>query len=361
MSSVALVTGGLGLVGAETVKRLALDGIHVVATDLDTPANRKKARALPAGAEIRWADLTDDAHVQQLIADVAPGAIIHLAAAIPPGIYRNPGHARRVNVDATASLIRAAEALENRPRFLQASSNAVWGSRNPHRCSDLVDADHPVRPTDIYGAHKVEAEKYVKSSSLDWVVLRLGGVISVDPKAMPFSNEALFFQSCLPSDGRVHTVDVRDVATAFARAVTAQVVGETLLIGGDDSHKLKHGEVGPALAAARGMTDVLPRGLPGNPDSDDDWFVTDWMDTTRAQEALSFQHHSWPDMIEEMRQRAGRKRYLMRLIAPLARAFMKRQGAYHKSHAEHANPWPAIQTALGNPKPDHSAPLTEPS
>src|SRR6188472_4566702 len=101
MSAVVLVTGGLGLVGAETVRRLALDGNQVVATDLDTPANRKKAQALPANAEIRWADLTDDVQVQRLIADVAPEAIIHLAAAIPPGLYRNPAHARRVNVDAT--------------------------------------------------------------------------------------------------------------------------------------------------------------------------------------------------------------------------------------------------------------------
>ncbi len=148
---------------------------------------------------------------------------------------------------------------------------------------------------------------------------------------MPFNNDALFFQSCLPSDGRVHMVDVRDVATAFARAITAHVVGETLLIGGDDSHKLKQGDVGPALAAARGMTDVPPRSLRGNPDSDAVWFVTEWMDTTRAQEALGFQHHSWPHMIREMRRQAGRKRYVMRLFAPLARAFVKRQGAYHKS------------------------------
>jgi nucleoside-diphosphate-sugar epimerase len=346
----------LGLVGAETVKRLASDGIHVVATDLDTPANRKKAQALPANAQVRWADLTDDAQVQRLIADVSPQAIIHLAAAIPPGLYRNPALARRVNVDATANLIRAAEAQQNPPRFLLASSNAVWGSRNPHRCSDLLTAEHPVRPTDLYGRHKADAEKLVKASSLDWVVLRLAGVISVDPKAMPFNKDALFFQSCLPSDGRVHMVDIRDVATAFAHAITADVVGETLLIGGDDSHKLRHGEVGPTLAAARGMTDVLPRGLPGNPDNDDDWFVTDWMDTTRAQEALGFQHHSWADMIKEMHQQAGRKRYLMRLFAPLAHAAVSRQGAYHRSHAQHADPWSAIQSTLGDPRPDHRAP-----
>ena len=58
MSATVLVTGALGLVGSETVKRLVADGRHVVASDLDTPANRKKSRKLPAGADIRWADLT---------------------------------------------------------------------------------------------------------------------------------------------------------------------------------------------------------------------------------------------------------------------------------------------------------------
>jgi len=359
MSSVVLVTGGLGLVGAETVRRLASDGVHVVATDLDMPANRKKAQALPANAEVRWADLTDDAQVQQLIAEVSPQAIIHLAAAIPPGLYRNPAVARRVNVDATANLIRAADAQDDPSRFVLASSNAVWGSRNPHRCSDLLTAEHPVRPTDLYGRHKADAEKLVKASSLDWVVLRLGGVISVDPKAMPFSKDALFFQSCLPSDGRVHMVDIRDVATAFAHAITADVVGETLLIAGDDSHKVRQGEVGPTLAAARGMTDVLPHGLTGNPDNDDDWFVTDWMDTSRAQQALGFQQHSWPDMVEEMHERAGRTSYLMRLLAPLVRTYVHRQGANYKSHAQYADPWSAVHAALGDPRPDDYAKLTD--
>ena len=64
---------------------------------------------------------------------------------------------------------------------------------------------------------------------------------------------------------------------------------------------MQYGDVAPALASRAGMPGALPKGRPGNPDSDDDWFVTEWMDTTRAQEALQFQHHSWPDMLAEMR------------------------------------------------------------
>lgn len=352
MSEPILVTGGFGLVGSATVRRLAADGRQVVAADLDTPANRKAADGLPAGVQVRWIDLTDATQVERLLADVSPAAIIHLAAVIPPGIYRNPTLARKVNVDATATLVRIAEAQPVPPRLVLASSNAVYGARNPYTHDDVVRADTPPHPTELYGGHKLEAEGLVRGSSLDWVVLRLGGVLTTDPDAMPFTTDALFFESALPTDGRLHSVDVRDVARAFAAATTAGVVGEILLIAGDESHRVRQGEVGPALAAARGMAGALPAGRPGDPARDDGWFITDWMDADRAQQALSFQHHSWHDMLAEMRDQAGWKRYPMQLLAPLARTFVKRQSAYRNSPGRYADPWAAIRTRLGDPALD---------
>jgi nucleoside-diphosphate-sugar epimerase len=351
MSGVVLVTGGLGLVGFQTVKRLAADGRRVVATDLDSKANRKKARALPAGAEARWADLTNPAEVERLVAQTKPDAIIHLAAVIAPAIYRHPALGRKVNVDATAALVRAAEAQANSSRFVLASSAAVYGSRNPHR-HDPITADTPTRPTEVYGGQKLEAENFVRSSSLDWVVLRLGGVLSVEPTEMPFNGDASYIESALPVDQRFHGVDVRDVAAAFAAATTANVVGEILLVAGDDSHKLRQGEVGAALAAAYGLAGVLPKGRPGNPDSDDDWFIIDWMDTSRAQEALEFQHHSWPEMLAEMRAWAGWRRPIFRLFVPFAKLYTKRQAAYRNSPGPHADPWAAMRARLGETKLD---------
>jgi nucleoside-diphosphate-sugar epimerase len=189
----------------------------------------------------------------------------------------------------------------------------------------------------------------VRSSSLEWVVLRFGGVLSTDLSALPLTSDALFFESALPGDGRLHSVDVRDVAWACAAATTADVSGEILLIAGDESHHLRQGEVGPALAAALGVPGALPPGRPGDPDNDDGWFVTDWMDTTRAQEALKFQHHSWPDVLAELEAQAGWKRYPGRLVAPIARAIMKRRGAYWKAPGQYADPWGAIRAKLGEP------------
>jgi D-erythronate 2-dehydrogenase len=352
MTEKVLVTGGFGLVGSQTVLRLVADGHQVVATDLGTPAQRKAAASLPAGVEARWANLTDQAEVDRLVAEVSPTAIVHLAAVIPPVIYRNRELGRRVNVDATAALLRAAEAHPRPPRVVLASSNAVYGSRNPHRHPERLTAESPVRASDIYGAHKIEAENLLRASRLEWVILRLGGVMSAVPGAIPFSRDALFFENTLPADGRIHTVDVRDVAAAFAAATTADVVGETLLIAGDDSHLHRQKDVGHALAAARGLTNVLPAGRPGDPDSDENWFVTDWLDATRAQEALRFQRHSWTDVLTEMRTIVGWRRYPMSLIAPIARWFLKRQAAYRDTPGSYADPWGAIRSRLGDPRPD---------
>ena len=352
MTDTVLVTGGFGLVGSATVRQLMADGRRVVIADLETPANVKKAKTLPEEVEVRWADLTDPDQVQRLVSDVEPVAIIHLAAIIAPAIYRMPKVARRVNVDGTATLVRVAEAQPNPPRFVHASSNAVFGPRNPHLTPEPLTADDPMRPCDIYSGTKAEAEQIVRSSKLNWVVLRFGGVLTADLAAMPLSGDAMLFESALPSDNRVHTVDLRDVASACAAATTADVAGEILLIAGDDSHRRCFGDVAPALVSALGIPGAIPPGRPGDPNSDTDWFVTDWMDTTRAQEALKFQRHSWSDVMAELSAKFWFTRYWGRLLAPLLREVMKRRSAYWNAPGQYADPWGAIRAKLGDPSWD---------
>jgi nucleoside-diphosphate-sugar epimerase len=232
-----------------------------------------------------------------------------------------------------------------------ASSVATYGARNPHRVHDVLTADTPQRPSDIYGAHKVEAEQLVRASGLDWVVLRLGGVLTAEPR-LDIDLDTIYFEGSLPIDGRIQTVDVRDVARAFVAATTAPVIGETLLIGGDDSHRLVQGDLGPSMAAAMGLVGGLPVGRRGNPDSDADWFGTDWMDTTRSVEALDFQRISWPQLLAETAERMGWRRYLTRLAAPLVHAVLKRRSPYYRHPGRYADPWRVIAAKWPDPQPE---------
>ncbi|GAY17742.1 NAD(P)-dependent oxidoreductase [Mycobacterium sp. shizuoka-1] len=351
MSDAVLVTGAFGLVGSATVKQLAAAGRHVVATDLGTEATRKAAANLPAGVAVHWADLTDAAEVATLLAEVSPAAVIHLAAVIPPLCYAKPRLAYQVNVGATANLVKAAEAQDKPPRLVLASSIAVYGPRNPHRISEVLTAQTPVNPYDNYGKHKVEAEAIVRGSSLDWVILRLGGVLSTEPN-LGMDPNLIFFEGVLPTDGRLQTVDVRDVGFAFAAATTADVLGQTLLIGGDDSHRLRQGDIGQSTAAAMGLVGALPTGRKGDPNDDGGWFATDWMDSATAQQLLKHQHHSWPEMLAETADKVGWKRYAFRLIAPVAREFLKRQSPYYGQPPGYGNPWEAVRRKWGAPEDD---------
>lgn len=354
-----LVTGACGLVGRSVVARLLADGCRVVVTDLDTPANRRAVRSyagVPA-VTVRWADLTDPAEVAGLLAETAPDVVIHLAAVIPPGCYAAPQVARAVNVDGTRHLVEAAERIHRPPRLVLASSMAVHGSRNPHRDPGVLTEATPVAPSDLYGGHKAEAERIVRESSLDWVVLRLGGVLTTEASTAG-GLDLLHFDALLPADGRLQTVDVRDVARAFAaasRGDAADVVGETFLVGGDETHRRTQEDVGRGLVAAMGLEDGLPRGRPGDPADDSAWFATDWMDTGPSQARLDYQRHSWPALVDEVRERAGRRRYLLRLVAPVLHAVLERRSPYRDHPGRYADPWRAIGARWGDPAPDQPA------
>jgi nucleoside-diphosphate-sugar epimerase len=349
MSGTVLITGAFGLVGVPTVAQFATDGWRVVAI-----AHRRTTDHAPDGVTIATADLTDPEQVERVVSETEPDVIVHLAAFIPPLVYRAPAMGRKVNVDATAALVHAAEAQPRPPRFVHASSGGVYGPRNPYRHTDLLTPDSPLRPCELYGCQKLEAENIVRSSSLDWVVLRIGGVMSADPAAMPFSDDILYFGGLFPIDQRCHTVDNRDVASACASAATADVVGEIFMIAGDDTHKVRQGDVMESMAAARGLVG-FPLGRRGDPD-DDAWYpYGDWMDVTRSQQALSFQHHSWPDLLAEGRANTGWKYYPTRAVAPLARVLLKRKAVYRNAPGEYADVWAGIRARFGEPVENSSA------
>ncbi len=225
MAATVLVTGGFGLVGSATVQRSGRAGPTGRRRRPRHPRQpRRPRRTCPRASRSRWADLTDADRRRRLVSEVAPAVIIHLAAIIPPAIYKNRALARRVNVDATATLVRIAESQPTPPRFVQASSNAVFGARNPHRATGPVTADMPMKHSDLYSAPRLEAEEIVRASSLEWVVLRLGGVLSPTPRQCRSSPTHLTSRACCPPTGGCTASTCVMSAPAFAAATTADVV-----------------------------------------------------------------------------------------------------------------------------------------
>jgi nucleoside-diphosphate-sugar epimerase len=357
-ATTVLVTGAMGQVGSRLTELLLERGRRVVALDLATEKTTARAAALrpapgrPGELVATFVDLTDADAVRAVVERERPDAVVHLAAVVSPPCYRSPELARRVNVDGTANLVAAAGAQPSPPVFVQASSTAVYGSRNPYRKLGRLTPETAVGPIECYGAHKVAAERIVTGSGLRAAVLRIGGILSPDGLALSGPDYFVLMRAT-PRDNRVHMVDARDVALAFANALDRidAVDGKVVLVGGDESYVHTHAGVQDDVFAAIGLGRVGPStNLPGDPDDDRGWGLTDWLDTTESQELLDFQQHRWDDTLDWLAQAQGRRRIAARAVGPLARPALRTVLAVHRRlerRGPYADPWSLIARTYG--------------
>ena len=246
---------------------------------------------------------------------------MHLAAILPPNVDKAPELARRVNVDATRSLIERMEASPTARRLVFASSEAIFGDVQDREPPLRVET--PVSPTDEYGRHKVACERAIRQSALRWSILRLGVAVPTRLIGAPFDLRAGF---AISADARIEIVHPADAGTAFARAVACkEAVGKILNIGGGEKCRLTHGEffndlmgsigIGPIPAEAFVRT-AVPR------------FQGDWLDTEESQRLLQYQKRGVPELKADMRQDLGVVAPLIRLLRPLATWFLVRSSPY---------------------------------
>jgi UDP-glucose 4-epimerase/UDP-glucuronate 4-epimerase len=166
--STILVTGAAGLIGREVAARLRARGDRVVAID----------RMASGGGEaaVQDCDLRD-VHRLHALAEATPlGAVIHCGAHSGPMVARdNPCDLVQVNVVGTANVLELARIKKLR-RFVNCSSVSAVGDTGP----GPVGEDVPLRPSTVYGATKLAAEKiataYAQEHGLDTVSLRLSWV-----------------------------------------------------------------------------------------------------------------------------------------------------------------------------------------
>lgn len=358
MNDSVLITGAFGQVGKRVTEILLRRGHTVVATDLRTEAVLAGAGALagaghPGTLLTVFADLLDRTAIAGLVAEHRPAAIIHLAALFSPSSYRNPELARKINVGGTENLVQAAAALPEPPLLLFASSAAVYGSRNPHRYPERITPDTPVAPIDQYGEDKVLAEALIAAAGLPHAFLRLGGVLSPDTTA-GINRDHLVLIRATPGDNRLHGVDARDVALAFANAAErrADIDGKTLLIAGNDSYLHTHRDIEDAMFEAVGLGRLGPAAsLPGDPADDHGWAFTGWFDTTESRALLDYQHHDWPDTVAWIAAAQPRfRRGALRLTGPVLRPVIRTLLALQRRiehRGPHADPWALIAARYG--------------
>lgn len=187
-----VITGANGFVGQALVKKLLSDSVIGQATlsrlilldrqfDEVLIANNHSSSLL---VQQYSGDLADEVWLKSTLCHVPMDVIFHLAS-IPGGMAeKNDVLARKVNIDATMTLLDIAKAQtesgHRKPIFVFASSIAVYGIM-----PDLVTDDTPLNPQLSYGAHKVVGEVMINDfSRRGWVdgrSLRLPGVLARPP------------------------------------------------------------------------------------------------------------------------------------------------------------------------------------
>jgi nucleoside-diphosphate-sugar epimerase len=153
-----LVTGAAGYIGSALAKALPAD---TVTTDQAAPARVIGNLAYPRFARSL---ITSDIDV-----------VFHLASLVSGGAEQNFELGTKVNLDATRDLLEACRLAGHCPRFVFASSIAVYGE------VDEVDDDTPPSPRLSYGAQKLVCEilidDYSRRGYVDGRALRLPTVM----------------------------------------------------------------------------------------------------------------------------------------------------------------------------------------
>jgi GDP-4-dehydro-6-deoxy-D-mannose reductase len=158
-----LVTGAAGFVGQWLLPALASQGAELVGLavgPVDDPL-AVGVPAPPAGVEWRYGDLRDDDYVAQVVREVRPDTIIHLAAISHlPTAAADPALAWDVNVTATARLLHHLERQRNDgagdPTVLIVGSAEQYGRDASHH---MPLAESAVQaPRTVYAATKAAQE-----------------------------------------------------------------------------------------------------------------------------------------------------------------------------------------------------------
>ena len=249
-----LVTGASGFIGRALCRALAARG-HEVRAAVHRKAG-DSSDGLAAFAEpVEVADIADEADWPAKLAGI--DSVVHLAAIA----HRTADAAaiRRVNVDGTARLARAAAGCVRRFVFL--SSVKVHGEESGERAFVETDAPHP---EDAYGRAKLEAERSLQEiaagSGMELAVLRPPLVYGPGVRAN-FLRLLRWVDSGWPLPlgavrNRRSLIYVGNLADAIVRAVEhPQAAGTTFLVS--DAEDVSTPELIGRLARALGRTPRL--------------------------------------------------------------------------------------------------------
>jgi nucleoside-diphosphate-sugar epimerase len=289
MNGPILITGGAGSVGRNLVARCRAGGYTVRVFDL--PVCDFTGLEGESGIEVVKGDITQVATVEQAVQGA--GAVMHLAALLPPVSERDRVRTFAINVDGTATIIRAMERFAKDAVLVFSSSVSTYGNTTAE--TPPLRVEHPQTALDIYAESKIASERLVRQASLHTVVLRIAGiavpVLQEPPPVWPFTAEQ-----------RLEMIHRDDVVTALYKAlITPQAYGHTLNIAGGPTWQMTGQQYVANLYEMIGVP--IEMATFRRPD-EAGW--VDWYDTAASERLLGYQEHSYSAYLDTLRAEVER-------------------------------------------------------
>ena len=243
-----LITGAAGFVGKHLIKYLqsiGQDNISVLVLKQEEVDSVNEYKV-----DVHIADILDMDSLKNVISDVNPDQIYHLAAQSSVGLsWSHPALTADVNIKGTINLLEAARYIAISPRILLVGSGDEYG--NPVIQDMLLSENAKLAPTNVYAVTKacqnMLGSVYAHAYNMDIVMTRAFNHIG--PGQSPVFVVSDFCKQAVEiAKGKAEPVikvgniaarrdftDVRDVVRAYALLMQKGITGETYNISSNKS------------------------------------------------------------------------------------------------------------------------------
>lgn len=249
-----LITGITGFAGCYLAEYLLSTGKYNVSGTYLLPESLGNVRTIKDKLNLIKADLSQEKIVSNIIKDVSPSVIFHLAAlASPAGSFNNPTETLTNNISLQINVLEAVRKhnlLDT--KILVVSSADIYGRVAKE---DLpIDEQTPLMPTSPYSVSKIAQDFLGLSYFLSYKlkIVRVRPFNHIGPKQSPQFVVSSFAKQIAEiekgkRDSTLHVgnldtkrdfINVKDIARAYVLATEKGKYGEVYNIGSGKSYKI---------------------------------------------------------------------------------------------------------------------------